>query len=151
MSPETFNSLSREIRALFQALQRTSNALHQHRGINASMRAVLELLRETEPQTVPEMAAAKGVSRQHIQKIVNELLAVGFVERRNNPGHQRSDIIALTRKGRAEFSLLKKREQKAFGQLLPALSTIDAPLVLNALRQVRDALTLINEKENEDE
>ncbi len=53
------------------------------------------------PQTVPQLARIRPVSRQHIQKIANEAEAEGLIEFIDNPAHKRSRLIQLTERGRA--------------------------------------------------
>ena len=58
------------------------------------------------PQTVPQLARARPVSRQHIQTMVNQLAENGLVELIDNPAHRRSKLVRLTDAGRARFSEL---------------------------------------------
>jgi len=64
---------------------------------------VLHSLVSEGPQTVPQLARARPVSRQHIQQIANELMAAGFIESLPNPAHRRSRLLAITASGRAEY------------------------------------------------
>jgi len=57
--------------------------------LSAARRGVLRSLARLGPQTVPQMAGARPVSRQHIQTIVNALAADGLVETIDNPAHKR--------------------------------------------------------------
>ncbi|NQV57863.1 MAG: MarR family transcriptional regulator, partial [Rhodospirillales bacterium] len=52
------------------------------------------------PQTVPQLARARPVSRQHIQTIANEAEAEGLVIFADNPAHKKSKLVTLTDKGR---------------------------------------------------
>ena len=99
-------------RRLFQRLGATGNELHEDSGITASQRAVLEFLSLHEPQTVPQMARERTVTRQHIQVIVNKLLERGLVESTTNPAHNRSSLIRMTSSGRQLFEVIKQREMK---------------------------------------
>ncbi len=99
-------------RRLFQQLRAAADALHADSDITASQRAVLEFLSQQQPQTVPHMAREKSVSRQHIQHIVNELLARGLVETITNPSHKRSSLIRLTHAGSRLFDAIRSREAK---------------------------------------
>ncbi len=99
-------------RRLFQRLGATANELHEDSGITASQRAVLEFLSQHQPQTVPQMAREKAVSRQHIQVIVNKLLERGLVECTTNPAHNRSSLIQMTSSGRKLFEVIQQKELK---------------------------------------
>ena len=52
------------------------------------------------PLTVPQIGRRLGVSRQNIQRLVNELEAESLVELSDNPDHRTSPLTALTPAGR---------------------------------------------------
>ena len=56
------------------------------------------------PQTVPQLARARPVSRQHIQKLANEMAAAGLVRFVANPAHKRSQLIEATPLGLDTFA-----------------------------------------------
>jgi DNA-binding MarR family transcriptional regulator len=60
-------------------------------------------------QTVPEIARARPISRQHCQTIVNGLTAQGFVELIANPRHKRSRLVRITKRGRAHLDSLTRQ------------------------------------------
>ncbi len=99
-------------RRLFQRLRAAGDELHEDLGITTSQRAVLEFLSLQQPQTVPQMAREKTVSRQHIQMIVNKLLERGWVECIVNPAHTRSSLIRMTSAGTQLFGVIRRREAK---------------------------------------
>ncbi len=69
------------------------------------------------PQTVPQIARARPVSRQHIQKLANEMLAEGLIRFVPNPAHKRSQLIEATPKGIDAYS----RMNSSLGELADAL------------------------------
>ena len=99
-------------RRLFQRLRAAGDELHEDLGITTSQRAVLEFLSLQQPQTVPQMARERTVSRQHIQMIVNKLLERGWVECIVNPAHTRSSLIRMTSAGTQLFGVIRRREAK---------------------------------------
>ena len=105
------------------------------------MRAVLEHLDETGRQTVPQIARAKGVSRQHIQMLVNALAAAALVAASDNPADRRSPHVALTREGKAAFRRIRKREASLLAAAAAALADSDLAATqasLDALRRWLD-------------
>lgn len=132
--------LIREIRGAFQDLKRLGDALHAEDGINASMRAVLEHLDEAGPATTPAMAAAKNVSRQHIQTLVDALLEAGLLERRANPAHKRSPLIAMTREGRAAYARIQAREAALLASLSSKIDGAALAPAAAALASLRAAV-----------
>lgn len=117
------------IRRSFQRLRRVANGLHADLAISASKRAILEDLCSNGPRTVPQIAASKDVSRQHVQKIVDALLNQECVSLVPNPEHQRSPFVDLTGTGRATFAEIRKREIHLLHRLSKAM---DPPSVMAA-------------------
>jgi DNA-binding MarR family transcriptional regulator len=103
-------SLIDAIRLAFNQMRSSADAAHADLGITAALRAVLERLARGGPQTVPDMARARNVSRQHIQKIVDGLGEAGLIDMKANPAHKRSPLIVLSAEGRKLFAIIEKRE-----------------------------------------
>ena len=103
--------LADEVRLHYHALVRLAGALHGGLRVTPPMRAVLEFLQARGPTPVPRIARSRGVSRQHIQTIVNELLHEGLVELRDNPAHRRSCLVALTAAGHATIAGIRDTER----------------------------------------
>src|SRR5262250_3824601 len=61
------------------------------------------------PLTVPQIAQMRPTSRQRMQRLANELEAEGLVKFIDNPRHQRSKLVRLTRKGDAGYRELSAR------------------------------------------
>jgi DNA-binding MarR family transcriptional regulator len=137
---EAFEPLSRAVRSLFHKMGAAVSLLHEGDettgGITAGMRAVLESVIEGGPKTVPEMARARPVSRQHIQILVNELLAAGLVEFQDNPAHRRSKLVAPTRAGTAAFAALRAREAAALTRLAVDIDAKEMARAAQALSQL---------------
>lgn len=112
MTPKTasLNEIVGATRLLFHRLRATADTLHAGLEITAPMRGVMESLWRVGPQTVPQLAAARPVSRQHIQTQVNALRDRGIVDIVPNPAHKRSSLIDLTAEGRRQFEAMLSRE-----------------------------------------
>ena len=106
-----------ETRQLFHRLRDAAEQLHEANRLTAGERAVLVELAEQGPRTVPYMARARPVSRQHIQTLVNLLLKRSLAELAENPNHQRSKFVQLTGKGRALAKTVRAWEVKVLAQL----------------------------------
>lgn len=107
---ERVTSVVNEVRLLNNRLIELVEELHRDTGITASQRAVLEFISRNGPETVPAIARSRGVSRQHIQVIVNELVSAGLLEPQANPAHRRSPNHALTETGQRSIDELLQRE-----------------------------------------
>jgi len=110
-------------------------AVHGDRQLANASRGVLRYLMAAGPRTVPEIATWRATSRQFIQRLVDALAADGLVALKDNPQHQRSRLVAVTRKGRARVSAMVAKEVRLLeqGLLLSGAS----------LAEVRAATSLI--------
>jgi DNA-binding MarR family transcriptional regulator len=129
-----------EIRRSFHTLSAAADAAHDDLGITAGQRAVLEALSDSPDSTVPDIARSKRVTRQHIQVLVNQLLAAGLIEQRENPAHKRSPILRLTASGDDCFREVRRRERRILRSAAPALAGHDLPAVLACLRDLNRQL-----------
>ncbi len=134
-------ALMREVRLTFHELRATAEALHDDpAGLTAAHRGVLESLERGGPQTVPALARARPVSRQHIQILVNRLLEVGLVRTEPNPAHERSQLIALTPAGAKRFAEMKRRERRALGNAKLPVSEARLRAATETLAELREFL-----------
>ncbi len=98
-------ALLAQVRPLHRLLSRSREAALEDTPLTLAMGQLLELLSEG-PQTASDLARHLDVPRQVVQRSVRGLLDLGYVERRPNPRHQRSLLIALTAPGeRAQRTL----------------------------------------------
>jgi DNA-binding MarR family transcriptional regulator len=60
------------------------------------------------PEPVAWLARSMGLNRQGVQRIVNELVAEGYVALEPNPHHRRASLVVLTAKGRTAFAAVDR-------------------------------------------
>jgi DNA-binding MarR family transcriptional regulator len=89
------------------------------------------------PRTAPRLAARMGMTRQGAQKQLDLLLAEGLVEASPNPGHRRSPLYALTRKGQSVYAATGRRQKGWASRLARDLSTGD----LETAKQLLETLS----------
>jgi DNA-binding MarR family transcriptional regulator len=92
------------------------------------------------PQTVPQMAAARPVSRQHCQTIVNGLAEQGLVEFLDNPRHKRSKLVRVTKRGRARFEAMKAQFTEAAAVYAPHFSAAEVQAAADVCRRARNMI-----------
>ncbi len=126
--------------SLFHLLRALADDLHGQGELTAARRGVLRGLDRFGPQTVPQMARARPVSRQHIQMLVNHLEADGLVELRENRAHKRSRLVRLTPQGKAYLDALYQREAAFYATLALDLPEDTLRFTAHVLRSLRDAL-----------
>jgi DNA-binding MarR family transcriptional regulator len=103
-------------------------------GVPAGVRAVLDLLHRNGPTTVPQMGRAQSLSRQFVQRTVNEARTAGLVERVDNPAHRRSGLVRLTPEGRGVIEAIRDREHARLRALAGRLTSDDVEATLRVLR-----------------
>ena len=134
------------IRRLFHALAGTAERSHAELGITASMCAVMETLHARGPCRVPQVAREKGVSRQHIQIVVNTLLAADLVECLDHPDHLRSPLLRLNAAGTRAYEAIRRRETRLLSDLAKRIPAADLDVTLNTLNAMERGLNPLRAK-----
>ncbi len=102
--------------ALFHRLRWVAEQIYEEEGRSIARRGILRGLARYGPQTVPALARARSVTRQHVQEVVDALLADRLVELGENPKHSRSRLVRPTARGAA----LVARMDEIDARVLPA-------------------------------
>ena len=141
-------ALTDEVRLTFHRLAQVADTLHAGVDITVRQRAVLEYLHRNGPSTVPDLARARGVARQHFQPVVNELSDRGLVEATPNPAHRRSSLVALTTAGVETIESVQAVERST---LTPVLGRLDHRAVTDATATLRAVRVALDEEHDHDE
>ncbi len=128
---------AREVHALWQtqAARRTPA-----QSLTFAERGVLEILVRDGAQSVPGIARARLVSRQHIQKLVDELAKKRLVELHSNPAHKTSPLVDATIDGERAYTVAASGEAETLSEIAPHFATVNLGDVLAALRALAEAL-----------
>lgn len=140
MPIDSIEMLLDEVRLLFHRAAAVVEELHAEEAVTAGMRAVLERVDRAGPQTVPDIARSRHVTRQHIQELTNVLLERGLVAMQENPAHRRSALVALTDEGTRTIRRMRSREQRYLAALKPACNQDDLAQAAATLAAVRDSI-----------
>jgi DNA-binding MarR family transcriptional regulator len=130
--------LLEEVVVTFRQLRVVSAEIHGDGAPMPGQRGVLIDLARLGPQTVAAMARTRGVSRQHLQVMVDGFRARGLVGLADNPAHRRSKLVRLTRSGELLVKTMAERESAALSALdiaIPSAQIRRATLVLRAVRR----------------
>lgn len=90
------------------------------------------------PLTVPQIAQIRPTSRQRMQRLADELAAEGLVEFVDNPKHQRSKLVQLTRKGDAHYRKLNERLLSIASEMGRSLDRAEVQRAIDVLRTLSD-------------
>ncbi|MDT0614097.1 MarR family winged helix-turn-helix transcriptional regulator [Streptomyces lancefieldiae] len=125
---------------LYRRTQRSVEQGLAVHGLSVGVRAVLALLHRNGPMTVPQMGRAQAISRQFVQRMVNDAAARGLVESVPNPAHRRSSLIRLTDEGRAAITAVLDREHLVLREVGGDLTDADVATCLRVLGAMLGAL-----------
>ncbi len=126
--------------ALFWRVRYVADQIHTTGGRSETARGVLRGLVRYGARTVPQLAFARSVTRQHTQEVVDTLLADGFVRRVPNPAHVRSWLITPTARGVAAVAALDAADDHTMaviGKQLRATKS-DVAATVRVLREMRE-------------
>jgi DNA-binding MarR family transcriptional regulator len=129
-----------ETTALHHRMKIVVAQLHGGGELAAGKRGILKGIELRGPQTVPQMARARPVSRQHIRASLEPLLAEGLVQYVDNPDHKRSKLVDLTPKGAARLAAINRRESAFFNELQKHFGGNEVRGAAVLLRRLRDFL-----------
>jgi DNA-binding MarR family transcriptional regulator len=129
-----------EVRSLMHRMTRAAQELHGGSEATAGKRGVLFSIADQGPQTVPQLARARPVSRQHIQVLVDALRRQKLVRTVRNPEHQRSPLIELTAAGVAAVKKMRTREAALLRRMRSLTTKNDLNATLRVLRAIREFL-----------
>jgi DNA-binding MarR family transcriptional regulator len=93
-----------------------------------------------QPQTVPAIARTMGLTRQAVQRLVNELVADELLDPRRNPNHRRASLFDLTGRGEAAFADASARQAPWAEAVAAGLSTGEIEATEALIRRLRDGL-----------
>ena len=92
--------LIREILFSFFRLNATGERLFALVGQTPGKISLMRSLMEQGPQSVAQIARARPVARQAVQRMADELTAQGLIEFVENPTHRRAKLARLTAAGK---------------------------------------------------
>jgi len=92
------------------------------------------------PLPVPHIARQMGLSRQNVQRIVNDLDDAGYVTFAPNPHHKRAKLVVLTDRGRETYDAAHRVQVPWANALGAATTPEDLQTALRVLQSLRAAL-----------
>ncbi|MCD0452034.1 MarR family transcriptional regulator [Actinocorallia sp. API 0066] len=113
-------------------------------GLSVGLRAVLVMLLEHGPLTVPRMSRQQAISRQFVQRMANEAAARGLVEFTPNPAHRRSALVRLTPAGHSLIAALIAREHTVLGGVGGDLTEGDLAACVKVLSHLLRSLDAVS-------
>jgi DNA-binding MarR family transcriptional regulator len=92
------------------------------------------------PLPVAYIARDMGLTRQAVQRLVNEMEGDGLVSFEPNPHHQRAKLVLLTPRGKAAYDAAVKRHGPLASSLSNGLSIEQVEAATETLRVIRQGV-----------
>ena len=134
--PERLAAVFDLVGPLYRRAHRKVDRDTAREGLSAGVRAVLVMLHAHGAMTVPQMGREQALSRQFVQRMVNEASARGLAEALPNPAHKRSRLIRLTEEGRRVVDALRERELAMLGPAAADLTAAEVEVCLRVLSRM---------------
>lgn len=93
-----------------------------------------------QPLTVAQIARVMGLTRQAVQRIVNELEKQNMLALSDNPAHKRARLADLTSEGRAAYDAIVRQWRLISQDILTALDSGIAEAATATLEALKDQL-----------
>jgi DNA-binding MarR family transcriptional regulator len=116
----------------------SGDALVEDLGLTTARWQVLGVVAASLPLPVAHIARNMGLTRQAVQRLVNEMAATGLVRLAPNPHHRRAKLVVLTPRGRKAYDAAMHRQRPWAENLASKLdpkSIAAATATLRALRR----------------
>ena len=101
---------------------------------------------EGQPLTVAQIGRRMGLSRQAVQRIVNDLEPLGFVSLQENPDHKRARLVALTRSSEETLRKLDAIQARWANELAGGLSETSLKRTVNLMTELRERCAAIEQQ-----
>lgn len=92
------------------------------------------------PLTVAGIARAMGLTRQSVQRTADVLMDLGMLERRHNPSHARSPLMAVTESGLAAVRAIDPQHAVFAARLAEEMGHAELDAALDAMTALSAAL-----------
>lgn len=138
---EAFKELMIEVTLLHWHVAAASRALAGPGDLSNAQVSVLRTVHAEGPQTVPQLAAARAVARQPVQRSVDELAGLGLVTLDPNPRHKRSRLVTLTDRGVRRLREMEQRQSVWSRSLADGLRERSLRTASRLLRRIRERVS----------
>lgn len=134
------NDLIVEVFRLNGLLLATADRLVSKFGLTGARWQVLGAIAQVGvPETTARLARNMGLTRQSVQRVVNEMVAEGMLTLEENPHHKRSKLVVMTPKGEKAF-------QQAIELQGPWVKALSKGISKKRLKEAKDVLTILGSR-----
>jgi DNA-binding MarR family transcriptional regulator len=133
-----FRALGVETFRFHGALLALGNRLCAGTGLTSARWQVLAAIALGGPLTVAQIARPLGLTRQSVQRLVDELETAGIVRRTAHPESRRARPVALTPAGAAAYAEVERRERPWVTRAAAGVPRSSLATTLRVLRALRE-------------
>jgi DNA-binding MarR family transcriptional regulator len=137
--------LTAAVNQLRRALRRTVRLDDPTHGRPVAQVEVLQMLRETGPIRLGELAGRLILAQSTVSGLVTELVNAGLVDRAPDERDRRALVLALGRAGRAQLDAWDAAHQKRLAAALRSLDPEDRERVLAAVPALAELAAALND------
>ncbi|UIJ72624.1 MarR family winged helix-turn-helix transcriptional regulator [Aurantimonas sp. HBX-1] len=138
---QVLTDLILEVFRLNGALLATGDDLVRDLGLTSARWQVLGAVASSAvAMPVAHLARNMRLTRQAVQRVVDDLVGVGFVRLEDNPHHRRAKLVSLTEQGESLYDQAMARQRGWAEAVLDGLSLTALGDATDALREVRRRL-----------
>ena len=138
----SFTSLVLEVFRLNGRFIAAGNALGRSLDLTSARWQVLGAIAlEGRALTVAEIARAMGLTRQGVQRVVDDLEQAAMVTRNDHPTHRRARLVDLTAQGRSRYAAIMRRQAGWANQWAETMPSRELEEMVRGLRKLREDLS----------
>ncbi|MCS2159018.1 MarR family winged helix-turn-helix transcriptional regulator [Scandinavium sp. H11S7] len=133
---------------LYGAIVSSGDAIASPLGLTSARWQIMGAIDIMGATTVSDLARQVGVTRQSVQRIVNEMVAEGYFVFMANPHHRRAKNIAMTDKGLKAHAAISQIWNKKAEQIDQYFGSENLNQLTQQLIELQHAFSLLNSEQN---
>ncbi len=110
-------------------------------GLTPPQFHILMIIHEKGPFKVTALAELMGVKPSAITVMIDKLVSMGFVERKDQENDRRVVLLSITKEGVRMVNLLKARSNEIIGGFFAACSVEEVESMVRTLEKITSGLT----------
>jgi DNA-binding MarR family transcriptional regulator len=136
----SYRLLMANVYELAAVSRRESEIVARQQNVTVTQWHTMSVLSDGNAASVPQIAARLGVTRQAVQRVADQLLHSGHVERVTNPKHDTSPLLRLTSAGDEVLSELWELSDAPRARMLADVDAAKLHEATSTLQAVISAL-----------
>jgi DNA-binding MarR family transcriptional regulator len=142
-TPQSIDRLLRENLFLFFRARAAGDRMFARVGQSPGKISLMRSIFEEGPQSVAQIARARPVARQGVQRMADQLATDGLVEFAENPAHMRSRLVRLTPAGRKLLESIEGGVALWPKEVRGEFERREVEIAIDVTRRLRDLLQRI--------